>query len=329
MIWIYTSETAFIYINSSDYQKSLKSRHYSRSPDEETVAQSGLVTSSRPHSSVAELKLRSNFPVLSLKTPCLFFPGYFCSILELKRWSEEVLSWKITFVEWFIVLKVHSYQRFNKWSFPPAQIQHSIIFFCKFLFGRKRNFFFSPHPAINLKVMHGGTEQKCPGGSALAWKGNHQSVAGHQNSGSHTWDVLCGHHVICSLQRLLPVSLEAPSPLVAVDSASPTMTQMGSSCSEPRSTPAQGHDSLPTHLQNITPLPHSPYHLEHSLRIGTCCHFFHLKSPSIDPTSPSSYHSISLLPFIENPGDVFPELKSNEAQTLRFWLSKSSTLWTN
>lgn len=151
MIWIYTSETAFIYINSSDDQKSLKSRHYSRSPDEETVAQSGLVTSSRPHSSVAELKLRSNFPVLSLKTPCLFFPGYFCSILELKRWSEEVLSWKITFVEWFIVFKVHSYQRFNKWSFPPAQIQHSIIFFCKFLFGRKRNFFFLTPPRNKLK----------------------------------------------------------------------------------------------------------------------------------------------------------------------------------
>ena len=42
MICIYTSETAFIHINSSDYQKSLQSRHYSRSPDEETVAQSGL-----------------------------------------------------------------------------------------------------------------------------------------------------------------------------------------------------------------------------------------------------------------------------------------------
>lgn len=152
MICIYTSETAFIHINSSDYQKSLQSRHYSHSPDEETVAQSGLVTSSRPRSlSMAKLRLRSNFPVFSLKTACLFFPGYFCSILELKRWSEEVLSWKITFAECFIVFKVHSYQWFDKWSFPPAQVQPSIIFFCKFQLGRKRNFFSSRPPHNKLK----------------------------------------------------------------------------------------------------------------------------------------------------------------------------------
>ena len=174
----------------------------------------------------------------------------------------------------------------------------------------RRIFFLTP-PSNKLKGHAWRTEQKCPGGSALALKGNRKSVAGRQSSGSHSWHDVCGHHVICSLQCLLPVSLEAPSPLLAVDSASPTMTQMDSSCSEPRSTPSHAHESLPTLISSRTSLP-SPTPLptmEHSLCIRTCCHFFHLKSPSIGPTSPSSYHSISLLPFIENPGDVFPEVK--------------------
>ena len=65
MICIYTSETAFIHINSSDYQKSLQSRHYSRSPDEETVAQSGLP----PQAHTAYLWQNWGWGLISLSFP--------------------------------------------------------------------------------------------------------------------------------------------------------------------------------------------------------------------------------------------------------------------
>lgn len=68
----YVSERAFINVNSLVYQNSLQSGHYSHSPDEQTLAQSGQVTPSRPHSvCAAGLRLRL-VPVFSLEIPASF-----------------------------------------------------------------------------------------------------------------------------------------------------------------------------------------------------------------------------------------------------------------